>query len=241
LTPGGIHKENKVSITFNYTDGKDVLPLEIQNWWATNGQHKGTICAPFHWTGKGEKYNGRTVIFHMPLQVPYGRAGQGLESITVPVAGKHNALHLFALSYIKAIKSAAPNIQAGRVAATRRWDGDAQVVEVVVLNAVSLTSDIEAWARDLTVSLSGSSFKTIREARISRIMPADQLLVELLVKPTNKSTTFNDAQLVVNGSPLPVHVEGPLVHDFSAWTAADAEQHAAPKWFSDAKFGIFIH
>ncbi|BEI89659.1 uncharacterized protein CcaverHIS019_0210210 [Cutaneotrichosporon cavernicola] len=244
---GGIHKENKVSITFNYDNGsEDVLPLEIQNWWATNGQQKGAICTPFHWEGRGSKFHERTVIFHMVVQVPYARASQVLKSVTVPKAGKHNALHLFALSYIPATRSVTTlqdKVKPGRVTATRRWEGNAQVVEVVVLNPVSLAAvgDLDSWAKDLTVSLLGSSFKTVRGATISRLMPADQILVEVLVTPTNDSTSFDDAQLAVNDVVLPVYVEGSLVHEFTQWTAADAEQHTAPKWFSDAKFGIFIH
>jgi len=259
---GGIHKENKVSITFNYDDGdSDVLPLEIRNWWAPNGQHKGAICTPFHWIGKGQKYNERTVIFHMPVHVPYSRglAGRKLKSITLPTAGKHNALHLFALSYVPAARvegdtpTLGDKVRPLRVVATRRWEDvsqgtKAQVVEVTVLNPLSLTAlgNPKAWTSTLEVSLAGSSFQTVRPATISRLMPADRVLVEVPVIPTSSSSTFDDATLQIasegNTVSFPVHLEGSqLVQDFTKWAVDEAEEHTAPKWFTDAKFGIFIH
>lgn len=248
--PGGIHKENKVQITFTYDDGsQDTLPLEIRNWWAMNGQHKGAITTPFHWTGAGTKENANTVIFHMNIQVPHQLSGRRLTSITVPPAGKHNALHLFALSTVSAQEGSGPVVKPAFVRATRRWedvDGrKAQVVEVALINLRSLTAidDKRAWAGPQEVSLKGSSFKTIRPARVSRLIPGDQVTVDVLVEPTSESASFDGAEVVLSGGEShPVKVTGShIVHDHTQWTAEQAEGHSAAKWFTDAKFGIFIH
>lgn len=178
-------------------------------------------------------------------------------SIQLPPAGKWNALHVFAISYIEchqrgsSLDSKALPLYAR---ATRRWEDidniRAQIVEVAVVNPQSITrqSNADAWVSSpTTVRLCGTSFQTVRPAVVSRIMPGDEIRVEVLVSPTTDSTAFcNPAVELTVGShtwSTPIIVEGSnLVQDFTEWRPdADVEQHSAPNWFTDAKFGIFIH
>lgn len=197
-------------------------------------------------------------IFHFTVQVPLKSAGKKIAAVQLPRAGKWNALHVFALSVVPAIQRGQDGPEATCrplfIRATRRWedleDGTrAQVVEAVIRNPVSVTEHNrpESWLiGPLTVSLKGSSLRTVRPAVISRIMPGDEILVELLVTPTSTEDGFTDATLEFSTSShtwsTPVQVEGSrLVHDFTHWRIEDVEEHTAPAWFTNAKFGIFIH
>lgn len=148
------------------------------------------------------------------------------------------------------------------VRATRRWDDlkdneadtasdRAQVVEVAIRNPLSTSRHLDrsTWIdRPLSISLLGDAFTTVRAGYIPRLMPGDEVIVEILVKPTGKSSEFTNAhvEFTLGDShwTRPVQVEGSkLVFDFGEWSSddADTEQHTSPAWFNNAKFGIFIH
>lgn len=242
----------------SYSDGtSENILMEIRNWWSYNGMNKGPIRAPYHYTSEGVTNPAVSNIFHLPVRIPLKSAGKKIVSVKLPAAGKWNALHVFALSVVPTVQdysSLQSKVVPAFVRATRRWEdvdgGNAQVVEVGVTNPVSVTqhSSRDAWVdQPITLSLSGATFKTVTPATVSRLMPGDEVKVELLVTPTSTSAEFVDPVLdiSVNSDPwsAPVIVEGSrLVHDFTQWSAdEDVEEHTAPGWFNDAKFGIFIH
>lgn len=218
---------------------------------------KGPIRAPFHFEKKGVKNNAVSSIFHLPVPLPISTAGKRLVSIRLPSAGKWNALHVFAMSYVPALATPPAAVEdkivPAYVRATRRWEdvGDvrAQVVEVALANPVSVKShaDRMAWIdRQINLSLAGSTFETVRPASVPRLMPGDMAQVEVLVRPTSSSAEFDDSMLELtvdsHSWSVPVSTEGSLVHDFTQWTAdEDVEKHSAPAWFTGAKFGVFIH
>lgn len=220
--------------------------------------NKSPMRAPYHFTSEGVQNPAVSNIFHFPVQIPLKSAGKKVVSIQLPRAGNWNALHVFALSFVPGIHgSGTPegNSQPLFVRSTRRWedlqDGTrAQVVEAAIRNPVSATEHDrpESWlVGPVTVALKGNSFQTVRPAVISRIMPGDEVLVEVLVTPTGTGEEFTDAVVDLStGShswSTAVQVEGArLIHDFTLWRSdEDVEAHTAPAWFNNAKFGIFIH
>jgi alpha-L-fucosidase len=81
---------------------------------------------------------------------------------------------------------------------------------------------------------------------LTRLMPGDEVTVNVLVRPESDLATFDGTTVVFSAQEtwrVPVVVGGArLVHDWLKWTEAaeDIEQHSAPDWWSGAKFGVSL-
>lgn len=239
---------------------RDLLDGKLTQSWIHHWSNKSPLSAPYHFLNDSSKNYNATHLYHIPIALPPTAAGKKVAALVLPAARKANTLRVFALSYIPTAVAPALGVQdkirARLVRGTRRWGhvggNKAQVVEVSLANPLSASRRAEAAAwvdSPIAVRLEGTGFKTVREGRVARLMPGDEIEVEVLVTPTSSSAvTFAGAELRLNTSGrewgVPVTVEGSgLVHDFAAWTddLADLDQHSRPTWFNGAKFGIFIH
>lgn len=141
------------------------------------------------------------------------------------------------------------------VTATRRWeivdDHRGQIVEVTLANPYSVVhhGDHSAWLEGpIKVSLQGGKgTQTLRPAMLPRLMPGDEVTLEIPIKPQSDDATFGGAYLVFDGPTLQMTWGGDaivggseMVHDWERWTdeAGDLEQHSAPAWYRGAKFGV---
>lgn len=95
--------------------------------------------------------------------------------------------------------SARPSLQVRHVRASSRWtllaDGrKAQSLEIAVSNQAppSSISDAKAWLREpLEISLEDlpDGFEMVQKGRVTRLMPGDERMVEILVAPTGKEVS----------------------------------------------------
>lgn len=99
--------------------------------------------------------------------------------------------------------------------------------------------------------LVGSGIVTVGAGSIPRLMPGDEITVEVLVTPSgNGAASFDNVHVELKGQRgqfwrrrLAHGVEGcALVTDWEAWTEerVDLEQHSAPQWYRGAKFGVGV-
>ncbi|ORY24452.1 alpha-L-fucosidase-domain-containing protein [Naematelia encephala] len=262
-SPGGfLLGETTEDLILGFTDGStDKIELEVKNWWAIHWTNKGPIRAPYHFEADASRNYNATHMFHIALPMPYTSAGRSLSTITLPGPNPRNALHIFAVTVIPvhvnvpAVVTEESKIHINNVKATRRWEDvngvRGQVVEVEVINPYSVTKhhDTSYWVtHPVQIQLSAPGVSTLRPGRLARLMPGDQVTIEVLVRPSSVTATFAGAQLVFAGEEKWISegfsIEGSsLIHDWTQWTedTDDLEQHSAPSWFSGAKFGIFIH
>lgn len=184
------------------------------------------------------------------------RADQA-DGFLAPEASVKNQMHLFALSVTPASREASqPNLEITRVRATRKWADlpgadKAQIVEVHVRNPLSLSlyDDESAWVAETTqIEARGSGVQTAKKGHVYRLMPGDEQIVQVLVRPTAASAMQADQLQVVAASrsrtlEFDSPLEGRIIDDFEAWTedTASLMEHETPDWFNGAKFGIFIH
>lgn len=268
LTLGFLLGETREHLTLRFDDGTtEDVTFEVKNWWCHHATNKGPIRSPFQFDNTGHKVYNASHIFHIPIGIPHTAAGRRVAALQLPGPNDWNTLHVFAMSYIPATQGdqLGDRVQPRYARATRRWetiDGlKAQVVEVALGNpqSVSQHEDIKAWIdRAADVSLVGTGFTTVRPGRVARLMPGDEVVVEVLVTPTGSAKEWGNVEVVVElareqsrgksrkdvTTRSSVVVEGSkLVHDFAEWTedTADIEEHTSPRWFDDAKYGIFIH
>jgi alpha-L-fucosidase len=225
--------------------------------WAHHWTNKGAIRTSFQYDAAGHEVYNASHLFHTAIPFPPAMQAKRVAGFVLPRAQGHNVLHVFALSVepVGTGEMMGERIVVPFVSATRRWEdtdtGKAQVITVAVRNPLSGSrhADRDAWIdRPISIALAGTGFTTVKEGYIPRLMPGDEVRVEVLVTPTAANAEFIDSRVELSVGhvswAVPVVVEGAaLVHDFSAWneTDSDIEQHTSPGWYNSAKFGIFIH
>jgi alpha-L-fucosidase len=257
---GNTHEELGIVLEDGSTASVGFL---VKTWWSHHWTNKGAIRAPYQYNPDGEPVYNASHIFHTTLAMPAETQGKRVAGFLLPKPREHNTLHVFAISCEATTTDTEDRAVPVFVKASRRWaDLDAdeataagaergQIVQVAVRNPLSAAryQDLSTWVdHPIEVTLAGANFKTVRAGYIPRLMPGDEVRVDVVVVPTVKAESFGNAKLNLSGdnfaSSRPVTVEGAaLVHDFTKWTADndDVEQHTAPGWYEAAKFGIFIH
>lgn len=268
LTAGFLLGETHEHLTIRFDDGStEDVSLEVKNWWCHHATNKGPIRSPFQYDSAGEKVFNASHIFHIPIGMPHIAGGRKVAAIQLPGPNEWNTLHVFAMSYVPVGEGnqLSDKIKPSYVRATRRWEAihgvQYQVVEIALANpqSVSEHDNWKAWVgHPAEVTLTGYGLRTVQSGKIARLMPGDEMVVEVLVTPTSDGTEWEDAQVVIElirehsrgksrkevTTRSSVVVEGSkIVHDFAAWAedTKDIEEHTSPRWFDDAKFGIFIH
>lgn len=129
-------------------------------------------------------------------------------SIQLPERASYNALHVFAISIVPVsphfLRVDSP-LQIKRVRATRKWAdtisaGRAQVVEITVVNAASLSNydRIDAWiAEPIELSVTGRGLKTVQGPGVlHRLMPGDETVVSLLVQASSLHDGSRSIELI---------------------------------------------
>jgi hypothetical protein len=252
------------------------VPLRGRRW-AIHWTNKGPIRAPYHFQPDGSRNYNATHLFHAEIVLPPPKHGshdglhgssslnssRRLVSIQLPGPAPINALHIFAMSVMPTSGGPHPGERGGdsnklsvrSVTATRRWeivdDHRGQIVEVTLANPYSVVhhGDRSAWLEGpVKVSLQGGKgTQTLRPAILPRLMPGDEVTLEIPIKPESADATFGGAYLVFDGPTLHMTWGGDaivggseMVHDWGRWTdeADDLEQHSAPAWYRGAKFGV---
>ncbi|KAK8864116.1 hypothetical protein IAR55_001362 [Kwoniella newhampshirensis] len=264
--PGGFLKGESVEhLGLAFENGYNTsVSFVLKNWWGIHWTNKANIRTPYRFLQDGTKDYNASHIFHISIPLPFDASNHRLSSIRLPPPGERNCLHVFAISYNAILDVADPEgmeepskLKIQAVTAVKDWEMTdtgvkGQIVELSIVNPLPTAqhTNQDAWiSHPLTISLSGSSFETVRPAIVYRLLPGDQITASLLIVPisTESTTPFHDAILRIDGESSwaidQVDVSGQLIRDWTEWTedTEDLERHRSPAWFSGAKFGIFVH
>jgi alpha-L-fucosidase len=189
-----------------------------------------------------------------------------LKSITFPPNNPSRRLHLFAIAYTPSVNTSTTgtlnSITSGesdavlsvrRVRFTTKWElidtspssstdqQKAQIVEVTLSNILPthILSAQTSLTSNHTIRITGNGITTIRPGTIGRLVPGDQVRVDVIVSGTNARSGTATVE-VRNAENEKVGSQGgwevlPLIE---TWTPdADVlERHEAPTWVS----GIII-
>ncbi|MDN3355123.1 alpha-L-fucosidase [Actinomadura sp. DC4] len=226
--------------TVHYADGGTTQAALSAPDWYSGGT--GAVNAAYRYSPTDTDAHPVAIF---PLSVWLDPAREAT-SITLPTtaspAAGTSSLHVFALSLQPAVHGYA--VRVGDAASTTKTTAAGrQIVEATVANLGDqwLSPDHRA-----TVTVTAPGVQTTAPATVDRLAPGDSQRVEVAIAPTRPTAagTAVPGQVTarVAGGPsaaqdLTLHVGVP------AYEASDASlgTHQAPDWFSDAKFGIFIH
>ncbi|ESK90547.1 glycoside hydrolase family 29 protein [Moniliophthora roreri MCA 2997] len=236
--------------TLNFADNTS-LPLEIhaRNWWSWPLLNTGAIQTPYNFlnNGTGKNWN-YTQIFQWSTAIP---SEQVLRGITLPPLSTNRRLHFFALSLSPSTNTSSLEnaLALRRTRFTNRWetvDGvRAQAVEVTVANllptnALSLNTSLNSRH---TIEVSGPGIQTLIPGVINRLVPGDQVRVDVLVSGVQDGTNATVEIKDSHGQSLGTSEGWPTSALIEQWSA-DANmlsKHETPTWWNKAKYGIFIH
>lgn len=244
------------SINATYADGStDSGALLVPGWWRWPYPAGGDLVFPYYLTNASENFN-RSNIFQtinwldsskdlVSLTLPKDAGGSSDEPGGVTV---DTQLHVFSLSIlpVTADESDNPQLEIQYARSTQKWmDGSdkTQIIEVSVNNVGSAFLLRNHGAR---IRVESPGLETVSEGTLKRLSPGDQALVEVGVKNKNgvKPGGSGPATIAIIGdriqsSKYTFNAEYGI-HPYEA-TYESIYEHEAPNWYSDAKYGIFIH
>ncbi|KAJ8489101.1 hypothetical protein ONZ45_g13706 [Pleurotus djamor] len=181
------------------------VQLYSKNYYRWPNLNVGAIKTPYHFTDHGSKKDfNATWIYQWSTSV---LSEKRLVSVTFPPIDNAHRLHVFAISLTQSSSStirtntgnkggsrkpASPALSVRRVKFTNRWEfiGNqrAQAVEVTLANL--LPSHLLGVSTDTAVrsthqiNLSGSGIRTLRSGVFHRLIPGDQVRVDVFVSGT---------------------------------------------------------
>ncbi|KAI9740399.1 MAG: hypothetical protein M1834_004979 [Cirrosporium novae-zelandiae] len=220
------------NVTFNYKDNTtSTAELRAQPWYAFLTLYKGEIILPFRYTTNNTNFN----TTHIHEWVAALEPGKQLESISLPETSNTTTgrIHVFSMALWK---GAGVDVQ--YIRPTQKWSGNqTQTVEVGISNAG------EDWVsgNGIEIVIEGSGIKTVSPGKIKRLRPGDQKRVNVeIIGSGNLSAIVK----IKKSSTVSSTFTFPSVQfGLQNWTSDldSLTKHEAPDWFSDAKYGIFIH
>jgi len=227
--------------TVHYADGSTSAgSLSGPDWYSGSG----ALVAPLRYTPGGGVDNNPVSLSTGQVWVDPSREAVGLTLpvTAAPAAGK-SSLHVFALTLQPAATGRSALVLESRSTVNLLGDGGPQAVEATIVNAGSVW--LGAGDR-VTVTVDVPGGRTSVSATIRSLAPGEQTTVRLGLTPNPAvppGTPASGQVRVTAGSgtlatqALPVTLGVP---DFRP-TDGSLSAHRAPYWFTDAKFGIFIH
>ncbi|KAF9026154.1 glycoside hydrolase family 29 protein [Hymenopellis radicata] len=228
------------------------VQLYARNWWRWPILNIGVIQSPYHFEANGAQKNWNSShIYQWSSSV---LSEQPLKSITLPTLNTSKRVHLFAIaispSIVPTSGSQETPLSIRRARFTSRWETvnreRAQVVEVTVANmlpAYTLSSAASSSKRELHVEITGANIKTLSRGVIYRLVPGDQVTVDVLVSGVQNGDVASVVIKGANGNVIGESRGWPIVPLVEKWTSdvQSLSAHETPGWWNRAKFGIFIH
>jgi alpha-L-fucosidase len=243
-------------INATYADGSTssgpILVDPYQSWPYPFG---GAIIFPYYLTNQTMDYN-KSNIFQT---INWLDSSKDLTSIQLPNvtqganggpggASEDTRLHIFAVSLIQATgtNSSESVLDVQYARSTNTWfegTNKTQIFEATINNVGS------QWIlanQSVQVTINGNGITTVQPGVINRLRPGDQAKVQIGVVNSNGTTegTNGSATLYILGKGVQ---SSP--HVFNATfgipayepTYASIYAHESPPWYSNGKYGIFIH
>lgn len=245
------------TINATYADGSTgSAPVLVPAWWSWPFPTGGDLVFPYYLTNTSTNYN-RSNIFQTVswldsskelvfLTLPNVTSGSDTSSPGGAAIGTR--LHIFALSMLPVPDqpSDGPRLEVQYARSTQKWfDGTnkTQIIEVLVNN---VGSQFALRNNSVTLWVDSPGLETVTNGTLKRLRPGDQALVEIGVvnKKGVDAGSTGKATVVVSGTGI-----SSTNYTFNATygirpyepTYESVYAHEAPKWYNDAKYGIFIH
>lgn len=227
--------------TVHYEDGTtSTASLSAPNWY----DGSGPVRASFRWTPDGSKdlHAVSIGVAELVLDATRRAVGLTLPPGTAPREGTA-ALHVWALSLQPAAVGKALRLRDVRTTRMMLSDGGPQAVEATLVN---LGTGWVETSDAVRVTVDAPGVRTVAPVLVGRLGPGEQLRLRIGIDPRPgviPGTVVSGAGVAharggtaaATGSSLTLGVP-----DYVP-TEESIGSHQAPYWFSDAKFGIFIH
>lgn len=227
-------------VTVHYADGTSTgVALYSPDWY--RGPETPLLQTTYRFARSGRQWRAANLYME---QIPFDPAREAV-SLTVPSthapAAHVASLHLFAVTLQPAVVGEGIAVS-GAVTTAKTLPDGAQVIQATVTNPGS------TWftaSNPVTVTVRGDGIATVDPATVSALGPGEQAGVEIGVTFPNSPSGS-----VRSGTVLAVTAAGAsamqtiaIPTGISPYTATTAsiQQHQAPDWYNNAKFGIFVH
>ncbi|KAL0569834.1 hypothetical protein V5O48_012122 [Marasmius crinis-equi] len=239
-----------VTVTLNFADNTtQPLAMQAKNWWSWPLLNTGVIQTPYSFLKNGTSLTKNfnvTQIYQWSSSIP---SEQPLTSITLPASTSSRGLHFFAIAFSSSSnqsESSEPALVVRRARFTSRWetvgDARAQVVEVTLANllpANTLATNTSLNSKH-TIEISGPGIETVTPGVVNRLVPGDQVRVDVLVTGVQNGTNATVEVKDKNGESVGTSdgwAASPLIEH---WTpdASVLAKHETPTWWNKAKYGI---
>ncbi|KAJ3576385.1 hypothetical protein NP233_g480 [Leucocoprinus birnbaumii] len=256
------------SFILNFEDNTtQTLQFVAKNWWRWPDLNHGVIRTQYHFEGNGTTKNfNSTQIYQWSTAIP---SESKLQSITLPLNNPAHQLHLFGMAYTpsapppnvttssssaKALPETEAVIAVRRARFTTKWEilpssksnkEKAQTVEVTLANILptNTLSPSTSIISNHTISITGGGIATVRPGSIVRLVPGDQVRVDVLVTGSTKGRNATVEVRDKNGKVVGRSPGWAVSELVKTWTPDREvlERHEVPTWWKKAKYGIFIH
>ncbi|KAK1221691.1 hypothetical protein PQX77_015521 [Marasmius sp. AFHP31] len=239
------------TLRLNFADNTTQnLTLQGKGWWSWPLLNKGVIQTPYNIIKNGTtitKNLNATQIYQWSTSIP---SEQKLSSITLS-SDTSPRLHIFAINFSPSSdpSQSGAALAVRRARFTNRWetvtnddDVRAQAVQVTLANLLpsnTLSTNTSLNSKH-TIEISGPGIRTLTPGVVNRLVPGDQVRVDVLVSgvqnDTNASVVIKDSEGTTVGT-SDGWVASPLIEE---WTpdAGVLAKHETPAWWNKAKYGI---
>lgn len=240
--------------TVNATYGDNTTtsgPILVDPFWAWPYPYGGDVIFPYYLTNSSIDYN-RSMIFQT---INWLDSSKDLVSIQLPnvTAGAANGpggatqetrLHIFSVSMVPATGSGI-SLEIQHARSTNMWmegSDKTQIFEVTVNNAG------EDWVlanNSVKVAVEASGVQTVVPGVINRLRPGDQAIVQVGAVNANgtEAGTSGEATVQIQGAGVQASSTFNATFGIMPYEATydSIYGHESPPWFTNGKYGIFIH
>ncbi|PVH99546.1 glycoside hydrolase family 29 protein [Periconia macrospinosa] len=222
------------NLTFHYADNTTSnAEIRSEPWWAFLTINRGEITYDRFLQKNRTDYNSSHIFEFEAGLVP----GKTLEAITLPNTRNETTgrIHIFALSLWGSSGVGVQNVKPTQ----RVGEKGSQIVEVVVNNSGEKCIS----GRGLNVLIEGENVTTIAPGHIKRLCPGDQKPLEVSVSGSGSQNVTVHIKDLEKNTTFAHGLTATEPFGLTDWTASSSSlaRHSSPPWFSDAKYGIFIH
>jgi alpha-L-fucosidase len=230
--------------TVHYADGGTTqASLSAPDWYSGGG---GAVTASYRYTPTGTDAHA-VGVFPLSVWLDPSREATSitLPTTATPAAGT-SSLHLFALSLQPAVPGYAVRVTDAASTTKRMAASGGRQVQVVQATVQNLGDQWLSPDHRATVTVTAPGVRTVVPATVDWLAPGDAQQVEVGIAPTRPTAAGTPVagQVVARVTGGPTAAQDLTLHvGIPPYEATDASlgTHQAPDWFSDAKFGIFIH
>lgn len=226
-------------------------PILVHPWWDWPYPYGGDVVFPGYYTNSSMDYN-RSMIFQtinwldstkelVSLQLPNVTAGSSTDPGGEAIDTR---LHIFAATLLPATDTGI-GLEVQYARSTKMWMEGTNKTQIVEVHINNMGTEWVLANNSVRITVSADGLNTVVPGVINRLQPGDQAIVHVGVE---------NAEGVSAGTtgPATVHISGADVqgaHTFDAMygvpeyepTFDSIYSHEAPTWYSNAKYGIFIH